>query len=83
VEPFASIASKRGKIVTIGNPKAVFLLQSSSVRLTATGSLGGSLVVCISYVRQCCVEVDIPERTRFFAFRNLPHVVHSLRSHDF
>ena len=74
MEPFASKASKRGKIVIIGSPKDFLKFQSSSVGLTATASLGGSLVVRISYVRQYSVEVDVPER--FSTFRNLPHVVH-------
>jgi hypothetical protein len=51
VEPFASKVSKRGKIVTIGSPKSFLKFRSSSVGLTATASLGGLLVVHISYVR--------------------------------
>ena len=51
LERFASKASKRGKIVTIGSPKAFLMLQSFLVGLTVTTSLGGSIVVRVSYVR--------------------------------
>ncbi len=43
--------SKRGMIVMIGSPNAFLKLQSSLVALKATVSVGGPLVVRVSYVR--------------------------------
>ena len=59
MEPFASKASKRGKIVTIDSLKAVLKLRNIFVGLTVTASLGGLTVVHVSYLRQYCVELDI------------------------
>ena len=81
VERFASEVLKGGKIVTISSLKAFLPLHSIFVGLTATASPGSPTVARVSYVRYYCVEADIPER--FSTFRNLPQLVHSLRSSDF
>ena len=81
VEHFASEVLKGGKIVTISSLKAFLVLRSIFVGLTATASLGDPTVAHISYVRYYYVEADIPER--FSTFRNLPQLVHSLRSGSF
>ena len=81
VERFASKVLKGGKIVTISSLKAFLMLRSILVGLIASASLGGQTVTRVSYVRYYCVEADIPER--FSTFRNLPQLVHSLRSSDF
>ena len=78
---FASEAFKGGKIVMISSLKAFLMLGSIFVGLTATASLGGPTVARVSYIRYYSVQADIPER--FSTFRNLPQLVHSLRSSDF
>ena len=57
------------------------MLPSIFVGLIATAWLGGPTVARVSYVRYYCVEADIPEW--FSTFRNLPQLVHSLRSCNF
>ena len=81
VERFASGALKGGKIVAISILKAFLVLHIIFVGLIATAWLGGPTVARASYVRYYCVLADIPEW--FSTFRNLPQLVHSLRSCNF